>query len=70
MESVPTIVIVGIGDCGSSDAIGGVRCGGDSKNPEGLVGGIVLAGIEMDDQLRLALFDRNKRRESRDNERR
>ncbi len=70
LESFSTIVIIGIGDCGSLDAIGITRSGGASKNSEGLAGGVVLAGIDIDDQLDLALLQRNQRRERQDNHRR
>ncbi len=47
------------------DVAGGVCGGGAAKNPEGLVGGVVLAGIDVDEQLRLALFNRRQRKQSR-----
>ena len=45
-----------------SDAIAISRAGGTAKNPEGLTGGVALAGINVDKQLRLALFDGNKKK--------
>ena len=33
------------------------------EDPEGLVGGAVLAGIDVDEQLRLALFNRQQRKQ-------
>ena len=42
--------------------LAGFCSGGDAKNPEGLVSGVVLAGIDMDEQLRLGLFPRNQRK--------
>ena len=50
------------GAYGGSDATEEARGGGSTKNPEGLAGGIVLAGIDMDEQLRLALLEGNKRK--------
>ena len=38
---------------------------GSAKNPESLGGGVVLAGIDVNAQLRLVLFDGNKRRKHR-----
>ena len=57
---------------GSNSAVLAIsRGGGAAKNPESLVGGVVLAGIDIDEQLRLALLEGNKkRRESGDHQRR
>ena len=52
---------------GGSDAPGGVRSGGTAKNPKGLVG-VVLTGIDINQQLRLALFEGNKRRKRRNDQ--
>ena len=50
-----------------SAASNAVKAGGASsrtaaKNPKGLVGWVVLTGIDMDEQLRLGLLQGNKRR--------
>ena len=50
--------------------LAGFCSGGAAKNPEGLVGGVVLARIDMDEQLRLALLQRNKRGKRGDEQRR
>ena len=49
---------------GGSDAMAATRGGGAAKNPDGLVGGVVLAGIDVDVKLRLALFNRRQRKQS------
>ncbi len=58
----------------SDSGVGGVAAAGNvetrAKNLESLAGWVVLAGIDFDEQLRLALFQRNKRRKRRDNQRR
>ena len=47
-----------------SQSAGDSDTGAAAKNPEG-VGGGVLAGIDVKDQLRLALFNRRQRKQSR-----
>ena len=60
----PSVSIVANG--GAYSDVTGVVCGRRAaKNPEGLVGGVVLAGINMDEQLGLALLEGNKKRRER-----
>ena len=66
--SVDSPSISRILSAGGSEARADRRCRGSAKNPEGLVGGVVLAGIDVDEHLRLALFDGNKRRKRRDDQ--
>ena len=46
----------------NSDVLAISRGGGAAKNPKSLVGGVVLARIDIDEQLRLALLQRNQRK--------
>ena len=63
--NLPRVLIVEAGGRGVSDlGAGGAGSGGAGEYPKSLVG-FVLAGIDIDDQLRLALFDGNKGKQSR-----
>ena len=55
---------VGIAASGVADAVKclGFCSGGAAKNPEGFASWVVLARIDMDEQLRLGLFPRNQRK--------
>ena len=48
-----------------SDGTGILRSGAAGENPEGLVGGAVLAGIDVDVKLGLALFQRGQSKQGR-----
>ena len=52
VDSLPRVSIV-VRRPGGSDAIATTRGGGAAKNPEGLCCGVVLAGIDVNQQLRL-----------------
>ena len=61
--NLPSVLVVGA--CGglvSDLGAGTAGSGGTAKNPESLVG-VILAGIGVDDQLRLALFQRKERQQ-------
>ena len=64
-ESGVSIVIVSATSNAGGAPMGCSATAGE--NPEGLVG-VVLAGIDMDEQLRLGLLQRNKRRKRREDE--
>ena len=61
---------VGIAASGVADAVkcSGVSCAGEY--PEGFAGGVILARIDMDEQLRLGLFEGKKKRGKRGDEQR
>ena len=62
--NLPSVLVVVVGGGAVSDlGAGAAGSGGAAKNPEGLVG-VILAGIGVDDQLRLALFPRNERQQT------
>ena len=59
----PSVSIVANG--GAYSDVTGVVCGRRAgENPEGLVGGVVLAGIDVDEKLGLGLFQRNQSKQS------
>ena len=65
-SSVSDVVVAATSDAGG--ATKGCSAA-TTKYPEGLVGGVVLAGIDVDEKLRLGLFPRNQRKR-RDEQRR
>ncbi len=61
-ERVSEVKISAASDAGGAGVASSAAAGED---PDGLVGGVVLAGIDVDVKLRLALFKGNKRKQSR-----
>ena len=61
--NLPRVLIVEAGGRGVSDlGAGGAGSGGAGENPKSLVG-FVLAGIDIDDQLRLGLFQQRQNKQ-------
>ena len=56
----PTVLMLQITACGGSDAVAGARGGGTAKNPDGFASWVILAGIDVDVHLRLALFNQRQ----------
>ena len=63
ISELPGVESVGIGFCSRSNVSSGARSGRAAENPNGFTV-IVLARIDVDVQLRLALFQRGKTKQS------